>query len=141
MMKINDPTSRFLKRTGITFLIFAGFVFYALPYPWKSWAIADPSKVQVQDLRVYLKFGNSSWCGNLKYSNDVDCEFRLFVTNPKSDTLYNRVIKAPAISKYDKDLEFAIINSIDVSVYYIPVNVPKNAKIKFYFKNYGSCRD
>ncbi|NBA86111.1 hypothetical protein GVN16_10090 [Emticicia sp. CRIBPO] len=143
-MRLNRFHKTLLKMAAFVVFLFVWAAFLIFPPPWKSWSIDDPTKVQTQQLRMYffhVSSNYSDWCGNLKYTNDMDCEFRLVVTNPKSDTLYNRIIKAPKISKYEKDLEFGIRHSKDISIHFIPVKVPKNAKISFYFKNYFDCVD
>lgn len=133
---------KILKGIGMLILLIVGLFFWIYPPPWKEWVINNPTKKHNLNLKMYFMNDRSlktNWCGNLQYTNEMDCEFRILVTNSKSDTLYNRVTKAPIVSKYYKDIEFYIHGSKDISIQYIPVNVPKDAKLIFYFKNYSMC--
>jgi hypothetical protein len=146
MKKLNKFHKSLLILLGFVIFIFFWINFILSPPPRRTWTIENPESEHTEKINVYSmpnKEGNAlHWCGNIKYENDIDCEFRILITNPLSDTLYNRVIKAPKVSQYnDKELEFSITRSKDVIIQYIPVNVPKSAKVTFHFKNYSNCLD
>lgn len=120
------------------FLLISIYLFFNPP-PWKSWEIEDATKTTTMEATLYFSTKHW-WCGDLRYENDVDCEFALLVQNPESDTLFYEVMKnITGKPRYGKKREFYIEPNKHLTTKYIPINVPERTNIRIFFSTSRAC--